>query len=91
MVAIILRSRTLDCAPAFFIYYMYHLDNAVDFKPHTFELKQEILRFFCQPNNYKKKFEIEAPANFESLAPMCPIEPIWTQLGHLWPAFLVCA
>ena len=43
--------------------YIYQLDTVIDCKPHIFELKRAISRFFCQPNNRKKTFKVQFTRN----------------------------
>ena len=46
--------------------YIYQLDNITDFKPHVFEFKRAISRFFRQPNNHKRCFEYSLQEIYES-------------------------
>ena len=46
--------------------YINQLDNITDFKPHVFEFKRAISRFFRQPNNHKRCFEYSLQEIYES-------------------------
>ena len=46
--------------------YINQLDNITDFKPHVFEFKRAISRFFRQPNNHKRCFKYSLQEIYES-------------------------